>query len=128
MQSNLIEKDLGVLHECLKQDLYAFKAENANLEFAFESAAKHVPVYLKIVKGHIEQLAKVLELETHNHRSLENADLAEPVHQLMQLFRELDDEDIQLLENLAIEAKTWVVAHELDKTTVKEAANVVIEA
>jgi hypothetical protein len=70
----------------------------------FESAAKHIPVYLKIIKGHIEQLAKVLELETHSHRKLENAGLAEPVVQLMQLFSELKEEDIQLLENLAREA------------------------
>lgn len=72
-----------------------------------ESAAKHMPVYLKIIKGHIEQLAKVLKLETHSQRNLENADLAEPVIQLMQLFRELKEEDIQLLDTLAREVQHW---------------------
>ena len=77
MRPSLTDKELYVLQERLKQGLHAFKAENGNLEFAFESAAKHMPVYLKIVKSHIEQLAKVLQLETHNHRSLENASLAD---------------------------------------------------
>lgn len=97
----------------LKQTLLSFGsganslAGPRSLASAFESAAKHMPVYLKIIKGHIEQLAKVLELETHSHRSLENAGLAEPVVQLMQLFRELKEEDIQLLDLLAREAQHW---------------------
>ncbi len=128
MRSSLTEKDLYVLHECLKEGLHTFKGENGNLEFAFESAAKHIPVYLKIVKGHIEQLAKVLELETHNHRNLESAGLAEPVIQLMQLFRELDEEDINLLEVLAIEAKNWVMETNLDKKSDKKIVNVATEA
>ena len=124
----MTDKELYVLQERLKQGLQAFKAENGNLEFAFESAAKHIPVYLKIVKGHIEQLAKVLQLETHNHRSLENAGLAEPVIQLMQLFQEWDEEDLQLLEALAEEAKTWAPEQLLDKPSNKKLINVVTEA
>ena len=107
MQQVLSEKEVHKLQEFTKRDLQSFKEGTANLEFIFESAAKHIPVYLKIIKGHIEQLAKVLELETHNHRNLEEAGLAEPVTQLMQLFQELDSEDLQLLEVLASEAKNW---------------------
>lgn len=93
---NLTPKDM--MQELQQADLPVREVD------LFESAAKHIPVYLKIIKGHIEQLAKVLELETHSNRKLENAGLAEPVVQLMQLFRELKEEDIQLLENLAREA------------------------
>jgi hypothetical protein len=106
------KQTLSELHR-LKQILLSFGsganglAGPRSLAAAFESAAKHMPVYLKIIKGHIEQLAKVLELETHSHRSLENAGLAEPVVQLMQLFRELKEEDIQLLNALAREAQHW---------------------
>jgi len=128
MRPSLTDKELYVLQERLKQGLHAFKAENGNLEFAFESAAKHMPVYLKIVKSHIEQLAKVLQLETHNHRNLENAGLAEPVIQLMQLFRELDEEDIHFIEALAEEAKNWVPEQNLDKLADKKVANVATEA
>ena len=126
----MTDKELLVLQERLKQGLQAFKAENGHLEYAFESAAKHMPVYLKIVKGHIEQLAKVLQLETHSHRSLENAGLAEPVIQLMQLFRELDSEDIQLIETLADEAKNWAPdpEHNLDNVSERKIATVATEA
>ncbi len=97
----------------LKQTLFSFgtsgnvSAGPRSLAYVFESAAKHMPVYLKIIKGHIEQLAKVLKLETHSHRNLENTELAEPVLQVMQLFRELKEVDIQLLDMLAREAQHW---------------------
>ncbi len=106
------KQNLSEIHR-LKQTLLSFGsgtnvlAGPRSLVYAFESAAKHMPVYLKIIKGHIEQLAKVLKLETHSHRNLENVGLAEPVVQLMQLFRELKEEDIQLLDTLAREAQHW---------------------
>lgn len=106
------KQNLSEVHR-LKQTLLSFGsgtnvlAGPRSLAYAFESAAKHMPVYLKIIKGHIEQLAKVLKLETHSHRNLENVGLAEPVVQLMQLFRELKEEDIQLLDTLAREAQHW---------------------
>ena len=103
----LSEKELESLHERVKQDLKALKDNTGCLDLAFESAAKHMPVYLKIVKGHIDQLEKVLKLEAHNQRNLENAGLAEPVIQLMELFRDLDEDDIQLLEQLSSEARNW---------------------
>jgi hypothetical protein len=97
----------------LKEVLRTHSEETNHLEYAFESAAKHMPVYLKIVKGHIEQLAKVLELETHHQRNLNNAGLAEPVVQLIQLFRELSNNDIELLEVLASETRHFTVVESL---------------
>jgi hypothetical protein len=101
------DKDLRGMLERLKHDLNAFPSGMNYLDVEFESAAKHIPAYLKIVKGHIEQLATVLGLETHDNRKLESVGLAEPVIQLMQLFRELEDKDIQLIESLAHEARNW---------------------
>lgn len=107
MQSTLSEKDVRGMLDKLKQDLNDLPEGSGCLDSGLESAAKHIPAYLKIIKGHIEQLAKVLELETHDHRKLENVGLASPVVQLMQLFRELNDDDIHLLETLAYEAHHW---------------------
>lgn len=107
------EKDARVLLDRIKQDLKELPEGKGSLDAGLESVAKHIPAYLKIVKGHIEQLAKVLELETHDHRKLENVGLASPVIQLMQLFRELKEDDIQLIETLSYEARHW----ELDEAT-----------
>jgi len=114
----------------LKQILFSFGTEGQllvgprSLACAFESAAKHMPVYLKIIKGHIEQLAKVLESEAHSRRNLEDAGLAEPVVQLMQLFRELKEEDIQLLETLAREAQHWPRLHKIETMSKENAVTV----
>lgn len=107
MQAPLSEKEIRTLLEKLKQDLSQFPEGSGYMDLGLESAAKHIPTYLKIVKGHIDQLANVLKLETHDQRKLENVELAEPVTQLMQLFRNLDEHDIQLLETLAYEAYHW---------------------
>jgi hypothetical protein len=105
--SDLSEHEVQTLLQNLQTDLDAFPAGMNSLEYELESAAKHIPAYLKIVKGHIEQLRTVLELENHNHRTLENAGLATPVQQLIKLFNTLKDDDIQLLEDLAIAARNW---------------------
>ncbi len=123
------DKSNATEHVRLKQILFSFTTDNAlagprSLQGAFESAAKHIPVYLKIIKGHIEQLAKVLESEAHSRRNLANADLAEPVLQLMQLFRELKDEDIQLLEMLAREAQHWPREHKVETALQENAVTV----
>lgn len=120
MHTPLADKELRLLIERLKQDLKNFP-EGHSLDLQFESAAKHIPAYLKIVKGHITQLAQVLELETHDHRNLDSVGLAEPVMQLMQLFRDLDENDIQLIETLAYESKNWQSESEKE-VVVKEAA------
>jgi hypothetical protein len=125
MHTHLSEKEVKGLLDNLKKDVHSLKEGTGSLDFAFESATKHMPVYLKIVKSHIDQLAKVLELETHNHRNLENVGLAEPVVQLIQLFRELDEDDIQLLDTLAAEARHWrqnqIVEEVLEKAIATEA-------
>lgn len=128
MHSTLNDKDLQKLQERLKQDLFSFAKENRSLEFAFESAAKHIPVYLKIVKGHIEQLAKVLQLETHQHRNLENANLAEPVKQLIQLFQELKEEDLHLLGLLALEAHSWSLDRKAKSFLLEATSSIATEA
>jgi hypothetical protein len=127
MQAQLTDKEVKGMLERLKEDLNVFKEDTRALEYVFESAAKHMPVYLKIIKGHIEQLAKVLGLETHNHRNLENAGLAKPVIQLIQLFQALDDEDIHLLENLASESQNWSTESEVSKLSNTEFSGVATE-
>lgn len=127
MQAPLSTKDIGILIERIKQDLKNFPQGMNSLESQFESAAKHIPAYLKIVKGHIAQLAQVLELETHDHRKLDSVGLAEPVTQLMQLFRDLDEQDIQLIESLAYEARNWQGEAESEAAS-KEIAKVVPSA
>lgn len=116
-------KDASLLMEHIKQELKNFPEGMNSLEAPLESAAKHIPAYLKIVKGHIAQLAQVLELETHDHRKLESVGLAEPVTQLMQLFRDLDEEDLQLIESLAFESRNW--QDESSEAVAKEAPKVV---
>jgi len=102
-----LDKGLQANIETLKQNLSHWPKGTNTLDAALEATIKHIPAYLKIVKGHIDQLAKVLELETHANRNLETVGLALPVTQLIQLFRELDEEDLQLLETLSFEAKNW---------------------
>lgn len=105
--SDLSDHEIQVMLQNLQQDLAAFPNGMNSLEYELESAAKHIPAYIKIVKSHIEQLKTVLELETHNHRTLESAGLATSVQQLIKLFNNLEDGDIQLLEDLAIAARNW---------------------
>ncbi len=107
MSDHLTDEEINTLIGNLEQNLNSFPDEMNSLEYELESAAKQIPAYIKIVKSHIDQLRRVLELENHNHRTLENAGLAAPVQQLIKLFTTLKDEDIQLLEDLAIAARNW---------------------
>jgi hypothetical protein len=105
--SDLSDHEITGLLQTLQQDLAAFPPGTGSLESELEAAAKHIPAYLKIVKSHIDQLRTVLELENHNHRTLENAGLTPPVQQLIKLFSTLQEEDIGLLEELAAAARNW---------------------
>jgi len=107
MQASLSDQEIRMLLEKLRHDFNQFPPDLSYLDKVLESAAKHIPAYLKIVKGHIEQLADVLKLETHYHRTLESIALEEPVVQLMQLFRALEPQDIPLFQTLAYEAGRW---------------------
>lgn len=112
--SELSNNQIQTIIKNLKQNLQVDTNENRTLASELESAAKHLPAYIKIVKTHIEQLRKVLQLETHNHRTLENAGLAEPVQQLIELFGALHDDDIQMLEELADAAHHWQVSSDTE--------------
>ncbi len=105
--SSLSDHEVKNLLQTLRQNLEAFPVGMQSLEYELESAAKHIPAYIKIVKSHVEQLRKVLELENHNHRTLETAGLAAPVQQLIKLFSTLQEDDIQILEDLAHIARSW---------------------
>lgn len=105
--SDLSDHEIKNLLSNLQQNLNARSEGPSSLEVELESAAKHIPAYVKIVKSHIEQLRRVLELENHNHRTLETAGLAAPVQQLIKLFNTLQDGDLQLLEDLALAARNW---------------------
>ncbi len=101
----------------LKTDLNSFPQGPISLEAALESASKHVPAYLKIVKGHIEQLERVLKLSTHAQRNLSTISLPEPVQQIMSLFQLLQPGDIESLELLAQEARHWETQQAIEDTT-----------
>jgi len=120
--SNLSDAELQSLIATLKEDLEQFPEGMNSLDVELESASKHVPAYVKIVKGHIEQLREVLQLENHNRRTLESVGLAKPVQQLMTMFQKLHDEDIQLLEELAFAARNWQpeIVTETASTTTEE--------
>lgn len=122
--SDLSDQEIQKLLSNLKQDLAAVPEGLGCLETELESAAKHVPAYLKIVKSHIDQLKTVLELENHNHRTLESIGLATSVQQLIKLFSCLQEEDIQLLEDLAIAARNW----QADDATIATATEALTES
>lgn len=111
------DREVQNLLDKLKIDLSQFPEGMDTLDVQLESAAKHVPAYLKIVKSHLDQLSDVLELENHNHKTLETAGLAEPVEQLIELFKKLEEADIQQLELLAATARNWQPAAEEDTST-----------
>lgn len=102
-----IKNLLNKLHETLNYD-----DKPKSLASELESAAKHIPAYIKIIKCHIDQLRSVLELENHNHRTLESAGLALPLQQLIKIFNTLKDGDIQMLEDLAHAAYNWQPEHD----------------
>jgi hypothetical protein len=106
--SDLSDNEIKTLLGNLQQNLQNRTDGASSLEVELESAAKHIPAYVKIVKSHIDQLRRVLELENHNHRTLETAGLAAPVQQLIKLFNTLQDEDLQLLEDLSHAARNWL--------------------
>lgn len=107
MENSAHSKNINTLMLKLKEDLAAFPEGMNSLAAELESSYKHLPAYLKIVKTHIDQLAKVLGTENHYNRKIETTPLAEPVRQLISLFRVLEEQDLQLLEELAKVAKNW---------------------
>jgi len=88
MNSNLSESEIRTQIAQLQKGLEAFPEQQGFLDLQLETATKHLPVYLKILKGHLQQIPE------------DTGALAEPVLQLVELFQSLKDGDIQLLENL----------------------------
>ena len=108
----------------LQQALVQFNAtlnraaeENRSLEAILNTASKNLPAYIKIVKGHLEQLATVLQLDSHHNQQLNYGQLPEPLQQLVQLFQHLQDDDLSHIEWLSREAQQWKKLEALgDKT------------
>jgi hypothetical protein len=117
--------DVTSLHRNLKQSLASFPEGMDSLDIQLESSAKHIPAYVKIVKSHIEQLQRVLQLPNHEHKTLESVGLAKSVQQLMEIFTKLEADDLTIIEDLAIVAKTWQTEDESTfKTTVKSSETI----
>ncbi|MEY3182912.1 MAG: hypothetical protein RLZ35_897 [Pseudomonadota bacterium] len=100
--------------EDLDQALRAFHAvakevpeANRTLEAILNTASKNLPAYLKIVKGHLEQLATVLRLDSHQNQQLNYTQLPQPLQQLVHLFQHLDEEDLSHIEWLSRETQSW---------------------
>jgi len=91
----------------VQSNLAAFPEGLQSLDTALESSVKHLSIYLKIVKAHLDQLAKVLQLEAHHYTKVDSLDFPKPLKQLMQLFQTLEPRDMTRLENLALESLTW---------------------
>jgi|GEM_PF-1055722 len=113
----LSDQELRELMERLKENINSLDGGNS-LESQLESGSKHLPAYVKIVKDHISQLANVLKLESHNNRSIDNINLAKPVRQLMEIFKDLTHEDLNMVEQLYSSVRIWQndVSHEEDNT------------
>jgi hypothetical protein len=92
--------------------------DSRSLEAILNTAAKNLPAYIKIVKGHLEQLATVLQLDSHQNQQLNYGKLPEPLQQLVQLFQHLNDDDLAHIEWLSREAQQWKKIESLagDKT------------
>jgi hypothetical protein len=108
----------------LEKDLKSFDS-NKNLEDQLESSVKHLPAYIKIVKSHIGQLKNVLQLDSHNRRTLETVTLAKPVKQLIEIFSKLTDEDITIIEELYSLARNWQIENEVITNQSSETINAI---
>jgi predicted metal-dependent hydrolase len=102
----------ALLNKCMhapivQKNLSAFPEGLQSLDAALESALKHLSIYLKIVKVHLEQLAKVLQLEAHHYTKMDSLDFPKPLKQIIQLFQTLEPSDMTRLENLALASLTW---------------------
>lgn len=105
----LSDNELNAKLQQLKEILSDFPEGMDALDVELESASKHVPAYLKIVKTHLEQLRKVLQMESHQCRTIESAGLPHPVQDLMKMFEILQEGDVELIEELAHASRNWAV-------------------
>jgi transposase-like protein len=106
----VLQQDADLQNAITALHLTAKKAseENRSLEAILNTAAKNLPAYIKIVKSHLEQLATVLQLDSHQNQQLKYNNLPEPLRQLVQLFQHLNEDDLSHIEWLSREAQQWV--------------------
>ncbi len=114
----VISAELKNMIDKLGEDLKLFSDEN-NLEAQLESAVKHIPAYIKIIKSHLGQLNSVLQLDNHNRRNIDSVNLARPVRQLIEMFELMADEDILVIEELHSIAKNWNIDEDEINTNIQ---------
>lgn len=81
-----------IVEQLKKQSFQAFGADMQSLSAVLESAIRHIPIYLKIVKTHLGQY------------KLDPQQLSRPIQQLIGLFEILDEMTLKQLEALRREA------------------------
>ncbi len=106
----ILQQDTDLQNAITALHLTAKKAteENRSLEAILNTAAKNLPAYIKIVKSHLEELAAVLQLDSHQNQQLQYDNLPDPLRQLVQLFQHLNEADLSHIEWLSREAQQWV--------------------
>lgn len=92
----------------LKQSFQSAPEDLCSLEALLETAIKHLPAYYNILRTHVAQLKTVLNTEAHRHQKLENLTLSKPIFQLIELFEEFSEQDIESIAHLADALKTFV--------------------
>lgn len=116
----VLQQDADLQQAVAELNTTAAKAtqDSRSLEAILNTATKNLPAYIKIVKGHLEQLAAVLQLDSHQNQKLNYGQLPEPLQQLVQLFQHLNDDDLAHMEWLSREAQQWKTLQPLsdDKT------------
>lgn len=97
---------------------------NKNLAAELEIIIKHLPTYTKIIKTHISQLQNVLASDNHHNKDLNAVNLSPIVKQLINIFDELQHDDLQILEELHLTATNWPIKNHnvIIKDIVSEAA------
>lgn len=86
-----------------------------------EMIIKHLPTYVKIVKTHIIQLQCVIALDNHKNKSLEDINLSPIVKQLMNIFEQLEEDDLDVLEQLHFTASNnLVIENTIPESTITD--------
>lgn len=80
-------------------------------------AIKHLPTYLKIVKTHIIQLQNVIASDNHKNKNLDDINLPPIVKQLIDIFNQLEQDDIEILEQLHFTASNNLIDDKVNSQT-----------
>lgn len=101
------EFDLNKALQQIQETLSQFGDENNHLGVILDSTAKHLGAYLRVIKNHLNQLHQVLQLDSHQNRSLDYGELPAPLQQLIQIFQHIEHSDTSMIESLAQETQHW---------------------